>query len=198
MLPPKRLQILFLISLLVLGLGFKTSSQSLSPDDAKHFDKDGLGFYYISSWELSDQSNAAAQQLVLFEKNLDAQIMIVALRGAITDAKQEEQARAALIEPSITRLLKQYEEAGIKVERVPLKVEVGGVPADGAQLRFAVDDQPGSTLIFWFVHNQRLAQLFFIRPEKTASKTVACWDLIRKTLRIDKPTGKTKQDRKLS
>jgi len=168
-----------------------------APDEPpKRFEKDGLVFEYEPNWELNDQSNAAAQQLVLSEKTLDAQIMVIALRSPVTNDKQEEQAKAALIEPSITRLLKQYEIAGIKIERVPLKTEVGGISADGAQLRFAVDGQPGSTDIFWFVRNQRLTQLFFIRPEKTAAKTTACWDLVRTTLTIEKPAGKTKQEKK--
>ncbi len=189
----KCFQILLAISLLVVGAGFSAASQSSS--EPKHFEKDGLVFDYAPNWELSDQSNAAAQQLVLTEKTLDAQIMIIALRGAITSSKQEEQAKAALIEPSITRLLKQYEDAAIKVERSPAKTEVAGSPAEGAQLRFAVDGQPGATDIYWRVINQRLVQLFFIRPEKTAAKTVVCWDTIRASLKIEKPVAKSK-DRK--
>ncbi len=189
----KCIQLLSAVGLLVVYFPFTTIAQS--PGDAGHFEKDGLTFDYTANWELSDQSNAAAQQLVLTEKTLDAQIMIIALRGAITSSKQEEQAKAALIEPSITRLLKQYEDAAIKVERSPAKTEVAGSPAEGAQLRFAVDGQPGATDIYWRVINQRLVQLFFIRPEKTAAKTVVCWDTIRASLKIEKPVAKSK-DRK--
>jgi hypothetical protein len=142
-------------------------------------------FDYPPNWELSDQSNPAAQQLVLTEKTLDAQIMIIALRGVITSSKQEEQAKTTLVEPSINRLLKQYEDAAIKVERMPAKTDVSGSPAEGVQLRFAVDGQPGATDIYWRVINQRLVELFFIRPEKTAPKTVSCWDTIRQTLRVN-------------
>jgi len=158
----------------------------------KRYAQDGLSFDYAAAWELSDQSNPAAQQLVLTEKTLDAQIMIIALRGAITSPKQEEQAKAALIEPSISRLLKQYEIAGINVERSAATANVAGSPAEGARLRFAVDGQPGTNDIYWLTINQRVVQLFFITPEKTASKTTICWDMVRSTLRIEKPT-KTKQ-----
>jgi len=69
---------------------------------------------------------------------------------------------------------------------------MNGIPAEGAHLRFAIDGQPGTTDICWFVLNQRLVQLFFIRPEKTASQATVCWDKVRSTLQITKPT-KTKQ-----
>lgn len=193
MLPPKRLQILLVVSVLTFGVSFKSLSQS--PDGAKRFEKDGLVFDYVSSWELSDQSNAAAQQLVLTEKTLDAQIMIIALRGAITDSKQEEQAKAALIEPSITRLLKQYEESAIKVERAQTTGDVAGSPAEGLRLRFEVDGQSGATDIYWRVISQRLVQLFFIRPDKTLDKSVGCWDAIRTSLRVEKPKVKTKDEK---
>lgn len=97
-----------------------------------------------------------------------------------------------MIKPSITRLLKQYESAGINVERSPAIADIGGLPAEGAQLHFAVDGQPGATDIYWRVINQRLVQLFFIRPEKMAPKATECWDIVRSTLQITKPT-KTKQ-----
>jgi hypothetical protein len=187
----KCIQVLFFSCLLTVCFGFKAAAQSPG-NGAKRFEKDGLVFDYAANWELSDQSNAAAQQLVLTEKTLDAQIMIIALRGALTTSKQEEQAKAALLEPSINRLRKQYEDAAIKVERTSATTDVAGSPAEGAQLGFAVDGQPGTTDIYWRVINQRLVQLFFIRPEKTVAKTVGCWDMVRNTLQIEKP-GKKKQ-----
>ncbi len=79
--PAKCIQLITVLSLLVVGAGFKTASQFSS--DPKHFEKDGLIFDYTSNWELSAQSNAAAQQLVLTEKTLDAQVMIIALRSGL-------------------------------------------------------------------------------------------------------------------
>lgn len=183
------IQVIFISCL--LGVCSAVNAQ-LTGSDLKRFEKDGLIFDYSPNWELSDQSNAGAQQLVLTEKTLDAQIMIIALRGAITSSKQEEQVKAELIEPSITRLLKQYEDAAIKVERTPAKTDVAGSLADGAQLRFVVDGQPGATDIYWRVISQRLVQLFFIRPEKTVAKAIGCWDTIRTSLKIEKPAAKAK------
>jgi len=185
------LALLWSLSLMLI-VSFVVTAESQSRDSGSRFEKDGLGFDYSSLWELSDQSNPAAQQLVLMEKALDAQIMIIALRSPITNAKQEEQAKTGLIEPSISRLLKQYEDAGIKVERVPMKIDVNGVSADGVQLRFAIDGQQGTTDTLWLMINHRLVQLFFIRAEKTAPKATECWDMVRSTLQITKPT-KTKQ-----
>ncbi|HEY2976269.1 MAG TPA: hypothetical protein VGJ48_27385 [Pyrinomonadaceae bacterium] len=186
------IQVIFLSCLLVVCSG----SQAQSPgNEPRRFEKEGLAFEYGQNWELSDQSNAAAQQLVLTEKTLDAQIMIIALRSAITTDKQAEQAKAALIEPSITRLLKQYYDAAINVERLPAKTEVAGSPAEGVQLRFEVDSQPGATDIYWRVINQRLVQLFFIRPEKTVAKAAGCWDTIRGSLKIEKSAAKPKDSK---
>ncbi|HKZ79327.1 MAG TPA: hypothetical protein VJ124_13690 [Pyrinomonadaceae bacterium] len=75
----------------------------------------------------------------------------------------------------------------MKIERLPLKVDVNDVSAKGAQLRFAVDGQPGTTDICWLVVNQRLVQLFFMRSEKKEAKAKACWDMVRTTLRIEMP-----------
>ncbi|HKZ80560.1 MAG TPA: hypothetical protein VJ124_19950 [Pyrinomonadaceae bacterium] len=97
------LALLWSLSLMLI-VSFVVTAESQSRDSGSRFEKDGLGFDYSSLWELSDQSNPAAQQLVLMEKALDAQIMIIVLRGALTSAKQEEQAKSALIEPSISRL----------------------------------------------------------------------------------------------
>lgn len=168
----------------VLGVSHRVESQT--PTDSKHFAKDGMAFDYGAKWELSDQSNSDAQQLVLTEKSLDGQIMILALRAAITNPKQEEQAKAILVEPGVTRLLKQYEDAGIKVTRIPVKSELAGTPAEGAQLQFELDGSPGRTDVCWAVLGHRLVQLFFIRPEKTAAQTTRCWDQIRSSLRIEK------------
>jgi len=55
--------------------------------------RQGLVFEYSSTWELNEQSNQAAQPLTLIDNTLDAQIMIIALRGAITNTKHEEQAK---------------------------------------------------------------------------------------------------------
>src|SRR6266545_2531236 len=183
------IQVIFISCLLVVCSGSKAQPPGSDP---KRFEKDGLIFDYTPNWELSDQSNAAAQQLVLTEKTLDAQIMIIALRGTITKDKEEDQAKAALIEPSITRLLKQYQDAAIQVERTPAKTEIAGSTAEGVQLRFAVDGQPGATDIYWRVINQRLVQLFFIRQEKTVAKSVECWDSIRGSLKVEKSTAKNK------
>jgi hypothetical protein len=180
-----------LVASCLLVVSLKATGLS-SSNSVNRFEKDGLGFDYTENWELVDQSNPAAQQLVLTEKTLDAQIMIIALRGAITSSKQEEQAKAALIEPSITRLLKQYESADISVERSPATADVGGSPAEGAQLHFTVDGQPGTTNIYWLVINQRLVQLFFIRPGKTESKTMVCWDMVRGTFKIERQVTKPK------
>jgi hypothetical protein len=173
--------------LLLIIPGSLTSvvGQSENPS-TKQFSKDGLEFSYSPTWELSDQSNQVAQQLVLTEKNLDAQIMMIVRREAIASAKEEERVKTAEIEPGINRLLKQYEDAAIKVERQPARGEVAGAFADGAQLRFQVDGQPGATDIYWVVLNRRFVQLFFIRSGKTEKEATTCWDLIRRSLKIDK------------
>src|SRR5882762_7129047 len=90
-------ELLFASCFLIVCFAFKVAAQS--PENSpRRFEKDGLAFDYTQNWELNDQSNPAAQQLVLTEKALDAQIMIVGLRSMLTSTKQEEQAKIALIE----------------------------------------------------------------------------------------------------
>ena len=185
-------KILFIILCLsTASYGFKANSYPAA-DGTKRFEKDGLLFDYAPEWELSDQSNQAAQQLVLTEKALDAQIMLIVLREPITSPKQEEEAKGAVIEPGINHLIKQYETAGINVKRSPLSGEVGKLPAEGLKLDFEVDRQPGATDIYWLIVNGRLIQLFFIRPAKTTAKATACWDTIRRTIQIEKSDAKPK------
>ena len=182
---------LCVLGLLISLLSFNAHGQS-SNSAPKHFDKEGLVFDYGASWELNSQNDANGHQLVLTEKALDAQIMIIELHSPITSAKEEEAAKKAVVEPMVNRLLKQYDDAGIKVEQAPLTGAVATLPAQGLQLRFSVDGAPGATDIYWLVVNQRLVQLIFIRPEKTAAQTTPCWELIRSTLKIGKTEAKSK------
>jgi len=172
--------------LLLSALLTVTVNGQSSAAPAKSFDQQGLVFEYAPNWELGGAPTGELQQLVLTEKTLDAQIMVIAPLATITSAKEEERAKHDVVEPVINRLIKQYDDAGIKLERTPLSGDVGGVAAQGLQLRFAVDGQPGFTDIYWLLINQRLVQLIFVRPEKTAPQSTPCWDLIRRTLRIRK------------
>jgi len=180
-----------LFAFLTLSLAFAGFSVNAepAPEGSRRFEKDGLAFDFADKWELSDQSNAAAQQLVLTEKALDAQIMIVVLRRTLSSGKQEEEAKTALIEPGINRVLRQYEATNVKVARSPLEIELAGAPAEGTQLQFEVDGNPGTTEICWGVVGKRLVQLFFIRPDKTSAETGVCWSLIRTSLKVDAGKG---------
>jgi hypothetical protein len=170
---------------LVAALLIFANAPVQSPEMAqKTFDQQGLVFDYAANWEMSGQPNGDIQQLVLLERTLDAQIMIIVPRLPITSAKQADDAKRTIVEPAINRLLKQYDEAGIEVERTSLSGEIAGTPAQGIQLRFTLDGQAGAADIYWLVRNQRLVQLIFIRPQRTASQSTPCWDLIRRTLNI--------------
>jgi len=60
-------------------------AQSVSPL-SKTFDQQGLTFEYASDWDISGQPTGDVQQLVLIEKALDAQIMVIVPRSLITSA----------------------------------------------------------------------------------------------------------------
>ena len=181
---PKYTKVLFaFLTLSLVFAGFSIDAESRS-QSTKRFEKDGLAFDFGVSWELADHSNDAAQQIVLTEKALDAQIMIVALRGILSTDKQENEARSSLIEPGINRMLKQYEMSNVKVDRSPLKIDLAGTPAEATQLRFAVDGNPGTTEICWGVVGKRLVQLFFIRPDKASAEAGTGWSLIRTSLTV--------------
>ena len=89
-----QMRALFALVALALALTDFSTQAGATGENTKRFEKEGLNFDFSANWELSDRSNPAAQQLVLTEKALDAQIMIVALRGTISSAKQEEEAKA--------------------------------------------------------------------------------------------------------
>jgi len=171
------------VTFLLLISGSSAQSPS-SP--SKTFDQQGLAFDYVGNWELSGQPTGEVQQLVLIEKALDAQIMVIVPRNAITSSKEEELATQSVVDPTIKRLIKQYEDAGIALERNVVAGEIAGMTAHGLQLRFSVDGLQGFTDIYWLVLNQRLVQMIFVRPERTSSQTSPCWDLIRRTLKIHK------------
>jgi hypothetical protein len=181
MLPTKTLA-LVLLTLLAPFINVPQTQAS----STKAFDQQGLSFEYFSSWELSGQPTGEVQQLVLAEKALDAQIMIISQRASVTSPKEEETAKQNIVDAMVTRVMKQYEAAGIKVERAEMTNDIAGVTAKGFQLRFAVDQQPGSMDVSWLVLNQRFIAIIFLRPEKTASQSILCLDLIRQTLKIHK------------
>ena len=176
----------FFTASLLLGVLAADASAQSAPVTTKTFDQQGLVFEYSANWELSGELAGDLQQLVLTEKTLDAQIMVIARRATITSTKEEEAARHDIVDPIINRLVKQYDDVGIKLERAPLSGDVAGLAAQGLQLRFSVDGQPGFTDIYWLLLNQRLVQLIFVRPEKTATQSTSCWDLIRRTLKVRK------------
>lgn len=176
MLPAKALAIVLLTVL-------ATRAQSPS---TKTFDQQGLSFEYFASWELGGQPTGEVQQLVLAEKSLDAQIMIISQQAGVKTAKEEEAAKQNIVDSMVTRVMKQYEAAGIKVERGDLTNDIAGVPAKGFQLRFAVDQRPGTMDISWLVLNQRFIAIIFLRPTSTEARSNLCWDLIRQTVKIHK------------
>ena len=175
----------FAVILLTVLASLINPPRSQSPA-TKTFDQQGLSFEYFSSWELSGQPTGEVQQLVLAEKSLDAQIMIISQRASITTPKDEETAKQNIVDAMVVRVMKQYEAAGIKVERTEMTNDIAGAPAKGFQLRFAVDQQPGSMDISWLVLNQRFIAVIFLRPTSTATRSTLCWDLIRQTLKIHK------------
>jgi hypothetical protein len=179
-------QLVLLFSILSFFSIARAQTTPTTPVPQKTFDQQGLAFEYSGNWELGGQTTGEVQQLVLTEKSLDAQIMVIVPRSAVTNAKEEEAARQSVVDPTINRLLNQYHQAGIQIEQVKTSGEVGDRTAQGVQLRFVVDRQQGVTDIYWLVMNQRMVQLIFLRPEKTSTQSAPCWDLIRRTLKIRK------------
>ena len=98
----------------VLFLGISVGQSP--PPTSKTFDQQGLAFEYTACWELGGQPTGEVQQLVLVEKAQDAQIMVIVPRSLITSARDEEAATQSVVEPTIKRLIKQYDDAGIAIE----------------------------------------------------------------------------------
>jgi len=176
--------------LLIACSGF--AAAQVSPGDAKHFNKEGLSFDYLSGWSLVDGSISDAQQLTLTRADADAQIKVFVHRGRITPEKMGD-ARIKLIDTYIDGTSKQFEDMGAHPQRAPDNTDIGGLKAEGLKITASLGGVPGAAGIYWALIGQRVVVLTFFGPDKELKKFASAWDLVRNSLKIEemKPTPKS-------
>jgi len=174
----------FVILLFVTGL----AAFAQTP---KHFAKDGLLFDYPSSWTLQDASSSDAQQVTLARGDTDAQIRLFVYRGKISTPEKLAEAQKKLVEPYIESTAKTFQQMGARPERSAASTEIGGVKAEGVNIR-AVLDEPGAALIYWAPVGERLVVLIFFGPDKARKQQTAAWDTVRNSLKVEGPKPEAK------
>jgi hypothetical protein len=162
-----------------------------TPADAKQFNKDGVMFNYLPSWNLVDDSNGDAQQVTLSRSDSDAQMRVFIHRGRITPEKMP-QARKAFIDSYIDSTAKQFIQMGAKPEQSPDSTDIGTTKSEGVNIRASLGGETGAAKIYWALINERVVVLTYFGPDKELKKHQPAWDLLRSSLQIEqkKPTAK--------
>ena len=157
----------------------------------KNFTKDNLSVDYPDGWQLTDDTNADAQQFTLTKANSDVQIRGFVHKGRTAPEKLGE-AKKAFIDPYIAATAKQFVQMGAKPEQSPDTTEIGGVKADGVNISASLGGEKGSAKIYWALVGQRVVVLTLFGPDDQTSKLAPAWDLVRTSLKIQDPNATPK------
>lgn len=176
-----------ILQLKLVGIVFCLVATAQTPD-SKNFSKDGLSFDYSNAWQLTDDSNADAQQLTLSKANSDVQIRVFVHKGRITPEKLPD-AKKAFIDPYIASTAKQFVAMGAKPEQVPESSEIGGVKADGTSINASLGGETGAAKIYWAIVGQRVVVLTLFGPDKQLKQLAPAWDLVRTSLKVVDPNA---------
>jgi hypothetical protein len=152
----------------------------------KNFTKDNLSFDYPEGWTMQDASTDDAQQFNLGKPNSDSQIRIFVHKGRISQEKLAE-AKKAFIDPYIAATMKQFVAMGAKPEQSPDASEIGGVKADGVNIKASLGGEAGAAKIYWALVGQRVVVLTIFGPDKETKQLAPAWDLIRTSLKVVDP-----------
>jgi hypothetical protein len=177
-----------ILQLKLVGIVFCCVLASAQTPDSKNFSKDGLSFDYSNAWQLTDDSNADAQQLTLSKTNSDVQIRVFVHKGRVTPEKLPD-AKKAFIDPYIASTAKQFVAMGAKPEQVPESSEIGGVKADGTSINASLGGETGAAKIYWAIVGQRVVVLTLFGPDKQMKQLAPAWDLVRTSLKVVDPNA---------
>jgi hypothetical protein len=166
-----------------------TCSILFAQGDVKHFSKDGFSFDYPAGWAIKDVSDSDTQTLQLSREDADIQLTVSAHRGRITPEKMPD-AHKAFIDPYVEGVAKQLTQMG-RLERTPSTSEIGGVKADGVNLKVSVTGDSATSQIYYALDGERVVIISYFGPDNHRKKFVSTFDLIRTSIKIEealKPT----------
>lgn len=158
---------------------------SAKGQDSKKYSNGGVTFEYGSGWEPTEQVSPDSHQISLSNKAADSQILLIVLRKRVETKEPRADLKKQVVDPWLAKLMNGYKDAGISVVREPANTEVGGQPAEGERLKFVFDGQLGGGEAYWALLDRRLVLAYFIRPDKTAEKASAGWNMLRKSLKVE-------------
>jgi len=170
------------LSLAVVAI-VTTCSILFAQGDVKHFSKDGLSFDYPAGWSIEDVSNSDAQTLKLSRADADIQLTVSAHRGRIVPEKMPD-AHKAFIDPYVEGVAKQLSSMG-KLERTAATSEIGGVKAEGVNLKVSVTGDSATSEIYYALVGERVVIITYFGPDNDRKKFVNALDLIRTSVKIE-------------
>ncbi|HKC64874.1 MAG TPA: hypothetical protein VKB86_14625, partial [Pyrinomonadaceae bacterium] len=173
--------IIIVLALLLIGL----SAHTQTPDEGKHFDKDGLSFDYPSSWQISDQSTKQMQLLELQRGDGYAMLRVRVPREWLKTPQKEAEAKHIIQDRYIDGFVDQLQQAGMKPTRSDAKTDIAGAPAEGMRVRAVLGGEPGGMDSFYRVISDRFVQLSEIGAESEMAKSATAWDMIRNSIKIE-------------
>jgi hypothetical protein len=83
--------------------------------------------------------------------------------------------------------MKQFVAMGAKPEQSPDASEIGGVKADGVNIKASLGGEAGAAKIYWALVGQRVVVLTIFGPDKETKQLAPAWDLIRTSLKVVDP-----------
>ena|SRR2546421_11327910 len=174
-----------IVSLCLLLIGLTAHPQT--PDETKHFEKDGLSFDYPSSWQVSDQSTKQMQFLELQRGDGYAMVRLRVPREWLKTPQKEAEAKHIIQDRYVAAFVDQLQQAGMKPTRSDAKTDIAGASADGMRVRAALGGEPGGMDAFYRVISDRLVQLSQIGSEGEMAKSATAWDIIRNSIKVEPP-----------
>lgn len=163
---------------------FSFTARMQTPN-VKNFAKDGLSFDYPVDWQLSDQSTGQMQFLELTKG--DVVIRVRSPREWLKTPEKEAHAKKLMQDQYVDDFTTQLSQAGMNPKRAPATTQIAGMDAEGLRVRAVLDGQPGGMDSYFRVISDRLVNLSIIGSEKDVAGSVAAWDVIRGSIKVEPP-----------
>lgn len=176
----------FLLLAMVLFCGLSVSAQ-----DNKEFNKDGLSFSYPNGWAFNDTSDKDAQRMTLGRTDSEVQISIFVDRDRVTKPEHVAEAKKVLVDTYVAATLKQLQSEDPKATSAPATSEIGGLASEGVKIRASLGGVPGMAEIQWAVVGERWVVLTLFGADQAMKKAAPAWDTIRNSIKISAPEPKT-------
>ena len=173
---------------IVSAVLFLVFSAVVTAQETKNYSKNGVGFDYLSNWELTEKSEKDTDEVAISNSDADARITVISLKKKF-DSDDLADARKRVVEPWIASLKNMYTNiAKVDVVQVETKIDAGGKTTDAVELKFNLDGQGGRVEAYWLLLEKKLVLVYMVRPDRTAEKAAVGWDLIRQTIRAEAKT----------